>query len=74
MNGRDALLDQHDDLARVLRSLYDAALAARPYVAAEAVLANSGHGHAGHAGAPQNLDALDGALADAGELLSRVRS
>lgn len=63
-----------EELVRVLRELHDAALAVRPYVAAEAVLANSGLGHPGHGGAPRNLDALDGALADAGELLSRVRS
>lgn len=74
MNGRDALLDQRDDLARVLRELHDAALAARVYVYAESELANSGLGRPDDGRARRELDALDGALADAGDLLARVRS
>lgn len=56
-------------LVAVTRNLHDALMDARVYVAAEAVLANSGLGHPDRTRAPYLLDRIDGALADAGELL-----
>lgn len=57
-------------LVGVVRDLYDALMDARVYVAAEAVLANSGLGAPGNR-AQALLEQVDGALADAGELLDR---
>lgn len=58
-----------EEEARAFRNLYDAVMDARPYVAAEAVLQNTGLGHTYWNRAPSLLERLDAALVDAGELL-----
>ena len=61
-------------VVRVVRELVDAAIAARPYVLAEAALDNSGLGTIVGRPAVHHLERLDAALADAGELLDGVAS
>lgn len=74
MNDRDALLDQRDDLVAATRNLYDALQAARPYVVEAVEPARGGVPVADFARGHRVLEAVDGALADAGELLKEVRS
>jgi hypothetical protein len=62
------------ELVTVARNLYNAALDARQYVEAETQLINAGLGEPGRGNAPRILDALDAALADAGEALAGVTS
>lgn len=62
------------ELATVARNLYDALVEARQYVVEESQLENAGLGPIRGNPARDTLDKLDGALADAGELLAGVSS
>jgi hypothetical protein len=74
MNDRDGLLDQRDDLVRALRELNNAAGDARSYVYAALGLIVKHEDSELEGDTRELLDRLDGALADAGDLLARVRS
>lgn len=69
---RDAELDH--ELARTARSLYDALMSARPYVYNRLCEHRAERRPAATETAELVLDAVDGALADATELLAGVTS
>lgn len=74
MNDRDALLAERDTLAAALRELNNQAIAARSHVEAAVEHYTDLLLDDKRADANDVLVALDSAVADAGELLARVRS
>lgn len=74
MNDRDALLESWEELLRVTRELAGALDQARAFVARAADPGTGPVPVAAFVDAMRTLERVDGALADAGELLAAVRS